>query len=111
MSLEMKHKVNPKMVPKGFAAITWFPWLAFYASAEVMTERCVRHESIHGRQQAEMLIVFFYLWYGIEWFIKVFKYGLNGAYRNISFEREAYRNDSDFEYLKRRKLFAWIKFV
>jgi hypothetical protein len=107
----MKHKVNPKLVPKGFAAITVLPWLAYYASVEAMTPRAIRHEETHGRQQAEMLIVFFYLWYGLEWLLKTFKYGLNGAYREISFEREAYRNDGDLLYLENRKLFAWLKYL
>lgn len=30
---------------------------------------------------------------------------------NISFEREAYTNDNNLEYLKDRKYFAWIKYL
>jgi len=33
------------------------------------------------------------------------------AYMNISFEREAYTNDNNLEYLKDRKYFAWIKYL
>jgi hypothetical protein len=38
----------------------------------------------------EMLYIPFYLWYGVEWLVKLFCKG--NAYRNISFEREAYDN-------------------
>ena len=52
----------------------------------------------------EMLYVFFYLWYLIEWLIRLCMKG--NAYRNISFEREAYANDKDMEYLRNRKLYS-----
>jgi hypothetical protein len=48
--------------------------------------------------------------YIIEWFIKLFFYGKD-AYYNISFEREAYSNEYDYEYLENRKKYAWIKRV
>jgi hypothetical protein len=38
----------------------------------------------------EILYIPFYLWYGVEWLIKLFYKG--NAYRNLSFEREAYDN-------------------
>ena len=108
----MRHIVNSGRVPKGYAAITWFPWLAYYASREAMTERSMRHEAIHGRQQAEMLIIFFYIWYGIEYLFRRFFKRLphSMAYHSISFEQEAYTNDRNTEYLKKRKAFAWFKY-
>nr|DAF32802.1 MAG TPA: hypothetical protein [Caudoviricetes sp.] len=33
------------------------------------------------------------------------------AYRSICFEREAYKNQEDLEYSKKRKHFAWLKYV
>ena len=33
------------------------------------------------------------------------------AYMNISFEKEAYKNDSDFNYLKKRRFWAWVKYA
>ena len=33
------------------------------------------------------------------------------AYRNISFEREAYANEEYIDYLENRKRFAWIKYI
>lgn len=70
--------------------------------------RIINHESIHIKQQEEMLIIPFYIWYVTEWFIKLFFYGKQ-AYYNISFEREAYDNDDNLSYLSNRKHYAWIK--
>ena len=70
----------------------------------------INHESIHIKQQQEMLVIPFYIWYGLEYLVKLFVYG-NGAYRNLSFEREAYTNENDFEYLKNRKFWSWIKYL
>ena len=33
------------------------------------------------------------------------------AYFNISFEREAYKNEYDYDYLEQRKHFSWIKYM
>lgn len=53
----------------------------------------MNHEKIHIYQQLELLIIFFYLWYVVEyyyWYIKLKDKNL--AY-NICFEREAYAQD------------------
>ena len=70
------------------------------------------HEMIHSRQQAELLWLGFYLWYVVEWIVRLAIYR-NGfkAYRSISFEREAYAKQGEIGYLKKRKLFAWREFL
>ncbi len=73
-------------------------------------KRIINHESIHYQQQLELLIIPFYVLYILEWFIKLFFYGTK-AYKNISFEREAYTNDEDFDYLNTRKRYNWIKLI
>ena len=65
----------------------------------------MNHERIHTAQQREMLYVFFYLAYLLEWLVRLPMRG--NAYRNISFEREAYANQRDLDYLQRRRHFAW----
>lgn len=55
----------------------------------------------------EMLYIFFYLWYLIEWLIRLF--GKGNAYRKISFEKEAYNNENDETYLTKRKHYNWLK--
>ena len=72
----------------------------------------LNHEKIHLKQQVELLIIFFYLWYGIEFTVRFFQYkNWDKAYRNISFEREAYENEKDFEYLKKRKIWGFWKYL
>jgi beta-lactamase regulating signal transducer with metallopeptidase domain len=73
-----------------------------------VAERIINHESIHIKQQEELLIIPFYILYVTEWFFKLFFYGKD-SYYNISFEREAYTNDENLDYLKSRKKYAWIK--
>lgn len=73
-------------------------------------ERIINHESIHIAQQGELLVIPFYVLYILEWFIKLFFYG-SRAYYNISFEREAYKNEYDLTYLSKRKRYAWIKLI
>ena len=49
-----------------------------------MSQATVTHEKTHTKQILEMGIVFFYLWYVLEWFVRLF-IDKNGhtAYRNI----------------------------
>ena len=76
------------ILPKWVAGITLAPFGIYIRKHLHSNFRIINHESIHWEQQFEMLIVFFYLWYLIEWIVKLFKYGKQ-AYVNVSFEREA----------------------
>ncbi len=71
----------------------------------------VNHERIHTAQQKELLFVFFYLAYGLEWLFRYLKCGNKfKAYRQMSFEMEAYANSSNLNYLDTRKHYAqWRK--
>lgn len=91
-------------------AITLSPFGIYFKSEKTMKSlRTVNHEKIHWQQQLEMLIIPFYLWYFIEWIIRIF--GSANAYRNLSFEREAYGNDGNMNYLETRKRYCWIKYI
>ena len=72
----------------------------------------INHERIHLKQQAEMLVIFFYIFYVFYWIKGYFKEG-NGyrAYMSIPFEREAYSNEHDLTYTKERKIYSWRKYV
>lgn len=72
----------------------------------------LNHEKIHLKQQLELLILPFYVWYFIEWTIRFIKYK-NGsmAYYNICFEREAYKNQHDKDYLKQRKPWSFFQYL
>ena len=74
---------------------------------EPLSKVTLNHEAIHTAQMKEMIYVGFYLWYVIEWFVKLFIYGKE-AYRNISFEREAYAYEGYEGYLSIRKRYNWI---
>ena len=71
--------------------------------------KLVNHEKIHWEQQKELPVVFYVL-YGLEWFVNLFKYGKR-AYINISFEQEAYDNDQIYNYLSYRKRFASFRYL
>lgn len=90
-----------------FNAITLRPIAIFY-KWDNLTMR--NHESVHWKQQGELLIVFFYIIYILEWLVKLFIYGRK-AYYNISFEREAYKHEKDLFYLNKRKKFAWLQYL
>ncbi|MDR2361712.1 MAG: hypothetical protein LBD91_03185 [Prevotellaceae bacterium] len=101
---------NKHLPPKGFVALTAWPLLFVRREYLPLSARTLRHEYIHARQQAEMGIVPFFIWYGAEWLIR--RLFLRGnAYRNISFEREAYANEGNERYLQTRKAFAWINYL
>lgn len=99
------------LLPRRYHAITIFPFI-FLRRGGVENEILVNHERIHLRQQAEMLVLPFYVWYLIEYLCKLAIYRSHDkAYRSISFEREAYRNDEDLMYLQKRKLWSSMKYL
>lgn len=104
----MKMIRNRFLPPKGFEAINMFG-LLFFRREATLTEELVRHERIHTAQMIELLFIGFYLWYVAEWLIRLACSG--NAYRNISFEREAYKHMDEPGYLSRRKHYAWLKYL
>ena len=92
----------------GYKAINLFGILFVREGAKI-SEQDLNHESIHTAQMKEMLYIFFYIWYIVEWVIRLFKKG--NAYRNISFEQEAYNNEDNLEYLNNRKHYEWFKYL
>jgi hypothetical protein len=92
------------------AGITLAPFGIYVLEKYLKDLKIINHESIHWKQQMEMLIIFFYLWYVIEWIIRIFVNG-NNAYKSLSFEREAYQNDDNLKYLETRKHFSWWKYI
>lgn len=118
------------IIPFGdFKAVTLWP-LIFVQRHAFMSDVCIRHEEIHGRQQREVTAVgivlalflycigaewwslvavpLYYIIYLLEWAIKLLY--CRNAYRSISFEREAYSNQYDIDYLNNRKPFSFIKY-
>lgn len=75
----------------GYKAMTVWPFI--FTKSE-LSNVDLNHEKIHGRQQLELLIILFYIIYGIEYLFK--------EYKNISFEKEAYKYQRDLTYLENR---------
>ncbi len=72
----------------------------------------INHERIHLRQQLEMGLLLFYIWYMFEFMLRYYKHKNSYmAYRNISFEREAYVNDEKLDYLTKRKFWGFWKYI
>lgn len=109
----MKIVIN-KIIPfKGFKCMALWPFI-FLRKEKVarFTTTDATHEKIHGRQQLEMLLALFFVWYAVEWLIRLVLYwDSKEAYRNISFEQEAYEFEGDVEYIKKRTLFYWLKYL
>lgn len=91
----------------GFKACNLFGVL-FVRGDDELSEVSLNHESIHTAQWKELLHVGFILWYVIEWLIRLPK---GNAYHNISFEREAYDNKKNLNYLNNRKRFSFLKYL
>ena len=54
----------------------------------------------------------FYLWYGVEWLVRAVRLKDAGrAYKTVSFEREAYSNEDDPNYIENSNYFAWVKYL
>lgn len=94
------------------AAITLYPFILLKRPEDKGNTVLINHEKIHIRQQVEMLVIFFYLWYVAEYYYWLFK--LNDsylAYKYISFEREAYAMEDDGNYLQTRPFWSFIKYL
>lgn len=104
--------VSRYLIPKGFRGITLFPFIIVSSRDLKQNEVMINHEKIHIRQQLELLVLPFFVWYGMEFLMRWIKgKDKNAAYRNISFEREAYSNEKDLGYLKRRPFWGFLKFI
>lgn len=118
----------------GYSTITIAAWvLTKYKDEKEMPQYVRNHEAIHIRQWAECMISscliilalmlfadlsawwlllsigMFYILYVLEWLLKLLFYGKE-AYRNLSFEREAYSNQLNGDYLANCGYFEWLHY-
>ncbi|QBZ96629.1 hypothetical protein [Flavobacterium sangjuense] len=104
--------VSRYLIPKGFRGITLFPFIIVSEHDLKQNPVMINHEKIHIRQQIELLILPFFIWYGLEFLIRWIIYkDKNTAYRNISFEKEAYANEKDLYYLKQRSFWKFLSYL
>ena len=103
--------VNRWFFSKKFNGIALWPFILVKSKGCKRDAVFINHEKIHLRQQLEMLIIPFYIWYGLEFLIRLAIYkDRYQAYRNICFEREAYQNEKNLNYLKKRPFWKFIKY-
>lgn len=106
--------VKNKLFPfKGYKYINLFGIIFCRTDAKISDVE-YNHEKIHLKQMQEMLWIFFYLWYGIEYVVvSICNLGVSQGdrYHEISFEEEAYLNQYDFSYCKERKHYNWLKYI
>ncbi|MDT0688074.1 hypothetical protein [Autumnicola psychrophila] len=104
--------MNKYLPGKGFNGVSLWPFVIVKYAWLKDDRLFINHERIHLRQQLELLLVFFYIWYFAEFLIGLLKYkSTYKAYRNISFEREAYKMESDSQYLNRRRFWAFLNYL
>jgi hypothetical protein len=91
-------------------AMALYPFMLFKNRRLKADSLIINHEKIHFQQQIELLILPFYLLYLINYCINLVRYRNHDlAYYNICFEKEAYANDQNLNYLKGRRLYSWLK--
>lgn len=102
-----------KFLSGGFATgMAIFPFILLKNKEASSNKRLVNHEMIHIRQQIEMLVIPFYVWYGLEYLVRRIQFKNHyKAYRHISFEREAYANDQDLNYLKGKRFWSFLRYI
>lgn len=100
------------LTPRGFRGLTFFPFVIVKNKDDALDTVFVNHEKIHLRQQIELLILPFYVWYLVEYLFRLVQFkDRKNAYYNISFEREAYANEKDLNYLKQRSFWKFLKYI
>ncbi len=93
-------------------AMAVFPFILMRNIKDKKNIRLIQHERIHLRQQLELLIIPFYMWYFLEYFMHWLKLkDAYLAYRAISFEREAYDNEAVENYIETRPLYSFLRYL
>lgn len=97
---------------KGFVGVTLWPFIVMKHKDLKTDAIFINHERIHLRQQIELLVLPFFIWYFIEYLLRLIQYrDRYQAYKHISFEREAYKQEEHLEYLKTRKFWSFLKYL
>ncbi|WP_245576756.1 hypothetical protein [Eisenibacter elegans] len=101
--------VWPRM--KFASGMALYPFIFLSDAGDMQNRILINHERIHLRQQLELLILPFYLIYIFNYIINLLWYRNHyQAYMNIVFEKEAYRNEHNLHYLRRRWPWSFITY-
>lgn len=116
----MKKLIYNKIIPfKGFVAINLFGLIFVRKEKKAYIENnyyaksvLLNHEFIHTAQYKELLYIFYLPLYILNYIINLLVYfNFDKAYKNICFEREAYKYQHDDNYLKQRGCYSWLKYL
>ena len=100
------------MLAKRFNGVVLWPFLVVRSKSSTKDQVFMNHERIHFKQQQELLIIPFYLWYLIEFLVRLVRHkSFDTAYRMISFEREAYAQECNLDYLSKRKFWNFVTYL
>ena len=104
--------VTKYLIPKGYRGLAVFPFVFVKYGVDKGNKIFVNHEKIHLRQQLELLIIPFFVFYLTEYLVRLAQYkNADLAYRNISFEREAYANELNLAYLRERSFLRFLDYL
>jgi hypothetical protein len=99
------------LIKNDIRGLTLFPFIFVSEKADLKDDILINHEKIHIQQQKELLVLPFYIWYLIDFGIQFLKYrNKKLAYRNICFEKEAYVNEKNLNYLMKRKFWNFLNY-
>ncbi|MEM9649501.1 hypothetical protein [Flagellimonas flava] len=97
---------------RNYVGLSLWPFIILKEGALRKDDVLINHERIHLKQQRELFIIPFYILYISEWLLRTVLYlDSYRAYQNISFEREAYANEDDMEYIFRRKAYSFLNYL
>jgi hypothetical protein len=100
------------LIPRGYRGLAVFPFVLVKYKLDKENKVFVNHEKIHIRQQLELLVIPFFIWYFVEFLFRFMQYRtIDLAYRNISFEREAYANENNCDYLNARVFLSSLHYL
>lgn len=106
--------INPLFPVKGYQYmnICGILFTRNESAIDRMTDSTVRHEVTHTKQIIEMGIIFYYLWYVIEWLIRLLIMAdSHKAYKAISFEVESRMAAIDSNYNRKVFQYRWINYL
>ncbi|UZH56211.1 hypothetical protein JRG66_04930 [Salinimicrobium tongyeongense] len=104
--------VNKFILAKHFDGVVLWPFIVVKREELKKNPVFMNHERIHLKQQLELLVIFFFVWYFFEYFIRLIKYRDSyKAYNRICFEREAYANERNLKYIPNRKFWDFRKYL
>jgi hypothetical protein len=122
--------IRNKYLPLGDFKVMNILGFLFVREEVEVSPTILRHEAIHTRQQRELLVLSliialpFASWWSIPialampfilyilaWLVELVLPPYNSAYKDIPFEREAYANQHNPNYLATRPWFAVVRYI